>query len=263
MAAFLDSYSAPLAAGLDLRLLGPEAYPGSGISEALRGLRESVLAAGWELERRDEEVLAQERAARTVRRRRMKALGRVRWLLVRYRKTLKAAYDPLAVEAHLGMQGATSEDPVVLLRQARRAEALLTVAELPQRDVAIFEIDPAQYAARLGWEADALERAIAAAVYARRAEKAAILARKQAARAFDELFRPACRWLASLCELAGMAEHASLIPVAGKGLARLRPRQAAVSARPLPSTSPPLSLPISPSPLLLPRSGPVDEARLP
>ena len=158
MAGFLDSFGPRLAAGLEQRLLG-EGGASGGILVALQGLGESVLEAGREIWRRDEEVLAQASSARVARGRRDRLAGRLRTSLVRVRKLVETSYGTRGVEVYLGLRQTTSEDPVALLRQGRRAQASLEAAELPASLMWSVVIDTGEWARLLAEEGDALEAA--------------------------------------------------------------------------------------------------------
>lgn len=209
--AFLAVHGEVLAEGMGIRVGdGPET--GTGLLSLLEGLRKTIVAARQELEARDRELRDRQLEARPKRKARDEAVTALRARLMRLRRYFSSHMDADGIRHFLGFEGRTAEDPRQLLQQGRQVQQSLEQPNLLLfRHKPVDQMDFPILASGLGRKCEALEKAIDDAVRAAKGEEAGILARRRAARAFDEIYRPACRWLEALCALAGAPALASSI----------------------------------------------------
>ena len=243
LAAMLQVHGASLAAGMD-RKLARFGVPGEetpGLVGVLDRLRRGVLEARRELARRDEEARDHRLASRRARQRRDRSAATLRDSLVTLRILVwKMGGELAGVEKILWLTEDTGRDPVVLVTQARNAVAGLKKAEgsllngagwLPGSQLNLpswFEI--------LDKEVSELEEALTEVAFAKARETGALITRRRAAEAFDELFAPASRWVAALAALAGAPAGAFRVSAVAR-----RSRQRRSSALPAsPTPHPPV-----------------------
>lgn len=245
LASLLGNYARRVAEGVERQLFGEEGA-GEGqvpLERLLLGARSQLLAARQRLMERDDAVQRATIFGREARRQRAEAVREVRKQLVKLRLLVTGGWGRQYVPRILGLGQPTSEDPVVLLRQARQVEERLT-AQAREPETVPPALVPVQlrfhvFEERVRGVADALEECLAEVALARQEEEAAVAARREAARAFDEVYRSTRLWLRSAWAVAGMGELAPLTDVDRR---RRRPRAAAPASEPAalpdPSTSP-------------------------
>jgi hypothetical protein len=247
LASLLDSFAHRLAVGVERELFRLEGGRDeeAPLERLIRGARERLLGAWRRLVERDEAVQRRTEEGREARRLRDEAAGEVRGLLVRLRNLVVGAWGRREVPRVLGLGRRTSEDPVVLLEQAWRVRSrLLERGRAPAQSLAgqliPVEIDFPFLAARLGAAADLLKARLAEVASTRQEEEAAIVARREAARDFDGVYRSTRAWLRSLWSLAGMPQ---LAPLTNVDRRRRRSRPSEPAAEIVPEKAPALSRP--------------------
>lgn len=233
----LEGFAGKLTAALGARFGGVAATQELPVPDQRPTLELFALAlreARDELMRRDEEhgeVVRQGRAVRQRRDRLAKELGS---RLSRLRSGLRARLGQSEAERMLGLRGRTSQDPLVLYRRARFADAQLTEASLSGENH--LGAGLMQLRREIQMQMEALKQAIHESSRAKVQEDDASMRRQEATSNLDAVYQPARRYLLSLGELARVPEVAHLLKLRATKVGR--PRKKKKKAKPSSETRP-------------------------
>ncbi|HEX2162468.1 MAG TPA: hypothetical protein VHM02_00825, partial [Thermoanaerobaculia bacterium] len=222
VSAAIDTHAGEAAAALDRQV---RSLLGEGVTEieellgTVRRLFDRHLAL---LVEADEAHLATVGNLADPRRGRDEAVARLSSALVEVRRLAEGLYGERAEEL-LRLGGAVSQNPVVLLRQARRVVARVADAGTPRppKRFDSASVDEAEWLERLEPEIEALEQALSRVRFGRRQMESTLRAKNEALAAYDVAFGRTARFMEALLDLSGLSSFASRLrpPVTRRGTA--------------------------------------------
>lgn len=194
----------------------------------LAQLAAKVAAERDELVARDEAAFGEKVEARKPRRRRDKLARDLYGRVGRLRATLDGIYGKGESRWLLGLKGKTSQDPLVLHRQASRIVAQCRDPETswPEAGFASLAFTPEVCAAELEPAVEALGQAIDEVAAAYRAVEDTVIAKNQALERFDRTYLHAGQIIESIFRMAGLERMADKVrPRRRKGRQRKEPME--------------------------------------
>jgi hypothetical protein len=140
--------------------------------------------------------------------------------LVEVRRLAEGLWADRAEEL-LRLGGPVSQNPVTLLRQARRVLARLSdpATPRPEKRFDSAAVDETEWVARLAPPADALDKALSQLRFATRQTESTLQAKNEALAAYDLQFGRLSRFLEALFDLSGLPSFASRLrpPITRRG----------------------------------------------